>query len=42
MGHVVDFRSVDSLDRRTQQLTQAERESLEELSLPMPGDDDEQ
>lgn len=31
MGNVVDFRKCESLDRRRQELTEAEREQLEEL-----------
>lgn len=38
MGNVVDFVKVESLDRRAQQLTQAELDLLDEL----PSQDDEQ
>jgi len=38
MGNVVDYASVESLDKRTQQLTQAELDRLEELSFAMTGD----
>ncbi|MFG1704134.1 hypothetical protein ACFLIM_13170 [Nonomuraea sp. M3C6] len=38
MGNVVDFRSVESLDRRTQHLTQAELDRLEGLLSAMTDD----
>ncbi|MEV4176778.1 hypothetical protein [Nonomuraea sp. NPDC049709] len=41
MGRNVDFVSVESLDRRAQQLTRAELERLEELSPTMTGDDEQ-
>lgn len=39
MGNVVDYVSVTSLDRRSQQLTQAELDRLEELAA---AEDDEE
>jgi hypothetical protein len=38
MGNVVDYVVVESLDRRAQQLTQAELDRLKELSSAMTGD----
>ncbi|MEV0388890.1 hypothetical protein [Nonomuraea sp. NPDC050643] len=38
MGNTVDYVSVESLDRRTQHLTQVELDQLEELSSATTGD----
>jgi hypothetical protein len=39
MGNVVDYVSVASLDRRSQQLTQAELDCLEELTAAEDGEE---
>ncbi|WP_281200162.1 hypothetical protein [Nonomuraea candida] len=41
MGNVVDYVTVESLDRRTQQLTPAELDRLAEMRPATPDDDDQ-